>query len=125
MQAIREFHEDDANVFRHRQRHFLKVFGLPELHRVKLHVGQFADTIDQLRDLFAELAANVFFVDACVFDHIVQQRGHQALRVHVHASENARHRQGVSDVGFSTAPGLPVVSLLRIIVGSPDQLRLL
>ena len=72
MQAIRQLDEDDANIFRHRQGHFLEVLGLPELNRVKLHVGQLADTIDQLRNLFAELGTNVFLVDACILDHIMQ-----------------------------------------------------
>ena len=125
MQAIRELDEDDANIFRHRQGHFLEVLGLPELNRVKLHVGQLADTIDQLRNLCTELGTNVFLVDACILDHIMQQRGHQALRVHTHASENAGHRQRVSDVGFPTAPDLAVVSLLGVIVCAPYQLRLL
>ena len=71
MQAIRQLHEDDANIFRHRQRHFLEVLGLAELHRIKLDMGQLADTIDQLRDFFAELGTNVFFVDPCVLNHIV------------------------------------------------------
>ena len=124
MQAIRQLDEDDADVFRHRQGHFLKVLGLAELHRVKLHVGQFADPIDQFRHLLAELGTNVFLVDARVLDHIVQQRGHQALRVHTHASENAGHRQRMSDVGLSTAPCLAVVSLLGVIVCAPHQLRL-
>ena len=72
MESVRQFDQDDADIFRHRQRHFLEVLGLPEFHRIKFDMGQLADTIDQLRDLLAELGANVFFVDACVLNHIVQ-----------------------------------------------------
>ena len=88
-------------------------------------MGELADTINQLRDFLAELGTNVFFVDACVLNHIVQQGGHQALGVHVHASENAGYRQRVSDVGFSATAGLTVMGLLGVVISSPHQLRLI
>ncbi len=125
MQAIRQLDEDDANIFRHRQGHFLEVLGLPELHRIKFDMGELADTIDQFGDLFAELGANVLFVDACVLNHIVQQGGHQALGVHVHASENAGYRQRMGNVWFSATAGLTVMGLLGVVISSPHQLRLL
>ena len=68
--------------------------------------------------------ANVFFVDPGVFNDIMEKRCHEALCIHVHTSKNTRHREGVSDVRLSAAAGLPVVGLFRVIVSTPDLLRL-
>ena len=55
---------------------------------------------------------------------IMEKRCHEALCIHVHTSKNTRHREGVSDVRLSAAAGLPVVGLFRVIVSTPDLLRL-
>jgi len=88
-------------------------------------MGEFADAINEFSDFFAKLRADVFLIDAGIFDDVVQKRRHQALRVHVHARKNAGHRQRVRDVRLPTAACLAVMGLLGVIVGAADLLRLI
>ena len=112
MKPVGQLDEDDANVLGHRQRHFLKILCLPELNRVEFDVGQLADAIHQLRDFLSKLGADILFVDARIFNHVVEECCHQALRVHMHARKNAGNGQRMRDIGLATPPGLAIVGLL-------------
>ena len=71
VQSVSEFDQNDANIPCHGQRHFLKIFRLSELDRVELHMGKLADAINQFCNFLAKLRANVFLVDASIFDDVV------------------------------------------------------
>ena len=75
-------------------------------------MSELADTIYQLGDFLTKLCANVIFANPCILNDIVQKRGHEALRVHVHAGQNAGNRKRMCHIGFATASGLAVVCLL-------------
>ena len=42
-------------------------------------MGQLADAIHQLRDFLSKLGADILFVDARIFNHVVEECRHQAL----------------------------------------------
>ena len=88
-------------------------------------MGQFTHTVNQIGDIRPKLRANIFFGDAGILDYVMEQRGHKALRVHMHARQNAGHGEGMCDIRLTTASSLPVVCLLRVVIGSPDQFHLL
>jgi hypothetical protein len=44
--------------------------------------------------------------------------------VHMHVGEDACHRKGMGDVGFTAAANLAEVGLLSKIIGTPNLLRL-
>ena len=66
----------------------MEVFRLFLFGAIKLNVSQFAHAIYKVCHLGTKLRANVIFSDACIFDHIVQQRRHDAFVVHTHASQH-------------------------------------
>ena len=60
---------------------------------LEVHLGQFADPVDQFGHGFAELRLKRFLGNAGVFDHVMQHGRHQALMVHVHVGKNIRPPQ--------------------------------
>jgi len=123
VQAVGEFDQDHANVARHGHGHFLEVFGLGFGLGLEVHLGQFADPVDQFGHGFTKLRLR-FFGDTGVFDHIMQHRGHQALMVHVHVGKNIRHRKRVRDVRLAAATALTVMGLFGVEIRSADQVDL-
>ena len=118
MQAIGQLYQDHPDVAGHGQGHFLEVLCLLLFEGVEFDLGQFGDTVHQLRDRGAELGADGFLGNARVLDHVVQHGGHQALVVHVHVGEDAGDGQWVGYVGFTAAPELPQVGLLGKVIGA-------
>ncbi|RMS61260.1 hypothetical protein ALP63_05250 [Pseudomonas syringae pv. aceris] len=124
VQAVGELDQNDANVARHGHGHFLEVFRLGFGLGLEIHLGQFADPIDQFRDGLAKLGAERFLGNPGVFDDVMQHRSHQALMVHVHVGKNVRHRKGMGDVGFTAATALAIVGLFGVEIRSADQIDL-
>ena len=124
VQTIGQLDQDHADVAGHGHGHLLEVFRLRLGLGFEVHLGQFADPVDQLGHGFAKLGVQCFLGDAGVFDHVMQHRSHQALMVHVHVCQDARHSQRVGDVGFAAAAALAVVGLFGVEVGAADQVNL-
>ncbi len=124
VQAIGELDQNDTDILCHSQGHFLKVFRLSQLYRVKLDMSEFADAIHKFCDFLAKLRPDIIFADAGVLYDIVQKRRHEALRVHVHTGKNAGNSKRMCNVGLSASSGLAVVGLFRVIVGAANPLSL-
>ena len=89
VKAIGNFNQNNPQVFGHCHCHLLKVFGLSLGATRESHLVELAHAVDEIGYAGAELRLNGSFSDAGVFDNIVEHRGHQALRVHVHFAQNA------------------------------------
>ena len=124
VQAVGQLDQDHADVAGHGHGHLLEVLGLRLGLGLEVHLGQFADPIDQLGDGLAELLAQGFLGNAGVFDHVVQHGRHQALMVHVHVGEDAGNRQRMGHVGLAAAATLAIVGLLGVEVGPANQVDL-
>ena len=124
MESVSQLDQNDTNIFGHRQGHFLKVFGLSLFGGVEFDMGQLTHTVHQIGDIRPKLCTNILFGDASILDDVMEQRGHEALCIHMHARQNAGHGKGMRDIRLATAPCLPVVCLLRVVIGSPDQFYL-
>ncbi|RMN46324.1 hypothetical protein ALQ59_05621 [Pseudomonas syringae pv. apii] len=124
VQAVGELDQNHADVPRHGHGHFLEVFGLSFGFGLEVHLGQFADPVDQFRDGFAKLRAERFLGNTGVFDDVMQHRSHQALMVHVHVSKDIGHRKRMGDVGFTAATALAIVGLFGVEIRSADQIDL-
>ena len=114
MKTVSELNQNDADVPRHCQRHFLKVFSLLLFRTVKIDLGELTHTIDKICDFLAKLSTNVLFSNTRVFDDVVEKRRHDALVVHVHARQHSGYRERVCDIGFASPSRLAVVRLLGI-----------
>ena len=89
VKAVGDFNQNNPQVFGHCHRHLLKVFGLRLGAARESHLVELAHAVDEIGYAGAKLRLNGSFSDAGVFDNIVEHRGHQALRVHVHFAQNA------------------------------------
>ncbi|MNU84592.1 hypothetical protein D3C71_743150 [compost metagenome] len=124
VQAVGQLDQDHANVACHGHGHFLEVFGLGFGLGLEVHLGQFADPVDQFGHGFAELRLQRFLGNTGVFDHVMQHGGHQALMVHVHVGKNIGHGKGMRDVRLAAATALTVMGLFGVEIRSADQVDL-
>ena len=124
MQAVGQLDQDHADIARHGHGHLLEVLGLGFGLGLEVHLGQFADPIDQFGHGLAKLGAERFLGDPGIFDHVMQHRGHQALMVHVHVGKNVRDRQWVRDVRLAAATALTIMGLFGVEIRSADQVHL-
>ena len=124
MQAIGELDEDDANVLDHRQHHLAKAFGLRLGAAVKLDLVELADTVDQQRDIGAEIFLDVGQRSRRVFDHVVQDRSGNGLRVEMHVGQLLGDGDRVRNVGFTGLAGLALVRRSTELIGAHDHFDL-
>ena len=64
VEPVGELDQDDAHVLRHRDDHLAVVLGLRLLAGLEARPGQLRDALDELRDLVAELGADLLEVGA-------------------------------------------------------------
>src|SRR5450830_568185 len=124
VQAVGELDRDHANIAGHGHGHLLEVFRLGFGLGLEIHLGQFADPVDQFGHGFTKLRLQRFLGDPGVFDHVMEHGRHQALMVHVHVGKNIGHRQRMRDVGFAAATALTVMGLFGVEVRPADQVDL-
>ena len=125
MESIGKLHEDDAYVLDHGQNHFAEALRLRFGTTIELNLVQFADAVDQVRDLVAKHRLEILQIGRGVLDDVVQNGGRNRLAVHVHLRECLRHGDRVGDVGFAAQAGLPIVGFRAKLIGLDDFLDLL
>ena len=74
VQAVGELDQDHAHVLGHRDDQLAVVLRLGLLAALELHARQLRDALDELRDLVAELGADVVELDVGVLDDVVEER---------------------------------------------------
>src|ERR1022692_2692884 len=111
MQAVGQFHQDDANILHHGEQHLAHAFGLAVFGREYVQLGELGDAIDAARHLRAELFAHLFDGDAGVLHDIVEQTGFHGHYVHAHVGQYVRHQDGMGHVRFAGIAGLACVIL--------------
>ncbi len=75
VQPVGEFDQHHAHVVDHRQQHFPHVLRLLLLARDVTDVGNFGETFDQMRHVFAEICADSGSIGQGVFYYIMQEPG--------------------------------------------------
>jgi hypothetical protein len=98
--AVGKFDEDDADILHHRHNHFAKVFGLRLFLIAELELIKFRYPSTSSATLLPKAVP-------CpgrwrgIFNHVMQQRGHQRFVVEFHLGQNTGYRYRVRDIGFT------------------------
>ena len=124
VQAVGQLDEDDADVVHHGEHHLAQVFGLLLFAGGEVDLADLGDAFDDVRDLLAELLADIDDRDRGIFDRIVQQSGGDGDRIHLHLGQNQRHFERMDQVRLARSAGLAGVMLQGIIVGFLDDLEI-
>ena len=101
MGAVGKLDEDDADVLHHRHDHFTKVFGLRLFLIAELELIKFRYPLYQFGDAFTKKLFHVLVGGGSIFNHIMQQRGHQRFVVELHLGQNTGYRDRVRNIRFT------------------------
>ena len=124
MQPVRDFDQDDPDVFGHCHEHLAQVFHLLLFGRGILHAREFRDAFDQLGDRLPEHVGD--FVEACVgvFQTVVQQRGDNCVGVQTDLRHNFCHCQRVNDIRLSRLSQLVFVLAVGVFIRLLNLLKI-
>jgi hypothetical protein len=122
VEAVGELDQDDADVLRHSHDHLAVVLRLGVLAALEVNPGQLRDAVHELRDVVAELGAQLLELDLGVLDDVVEQRGGDRLLVEPELGTDLRDPEGVVDEVLAGAPLLAGVSPLGRAERVRDQL---
>ena len=121
VQAVGQFHQQDADVLGDRQDELPQVLGLAQMRLGQLQLGQLGDAFDQFGDLGPEQALDLFARRVGVLDDIVQQRGDDGLGIEAIVGEDARHLDRVGEIGVAGGPLLGPMGAHGVDVGAVQQ----
>ncbi len=124
VQPVRQLQQDDADVLDHRQHHFAEALDLRLRPAVEAELVELADAVDDGGDLGAEFCLDLVLRRRRVFDHVVHDRGGDALVVHPQVGKDSGDRDRVRYVKFTRVPALAFVCLGRELVGVDDGVEL-
>ena len=122
MEAVGELDQDDADVLRHRDDHLPVVLGLGLLAALEADPRQLRDALDELRDLGAELGAELLEIGLGVLDDVVQERSGDRLLVEMELRADPRDAERVVDELLARAARLPRVRALGELERAAEQL---
>ena len=123
VQAVGELDQQHADVAGHRHDHLADVLGLFLLAALEFDAIQFRETVDDPRDLLAEVVLDRLKRDIRVLDGVVQQRRDQRRRVQVQIRKHGRHGDWVFDELLAGDPLLALVRRFGDAVGALDLLE--
>ena len=109
VEPVGELDQDDADVLRHRDDHLAVVLGVGLLAGLEARPGQLGDALDELRDLVAELGADVVGLGLRVLDDVVEERGGERLLVEMELGADLRDRPRMVDERLAGAARLALV----------------
>ena len=125
VQAVGELQQDHADIIAHGHEHLAEIMRLGLFQAFKLHLVELADAVHERGHALAEPALQGLLGGRRVFDHIMQHGGHEGLVIHVHLAQDARHGQGMMDIGLAARAFLPRVRPGAELIGAPHLLDLM
>ena len=100
MEAVREFHQDGADVVAHGVEHLFEVVEL--LRHLVVLLLLLGDGADKERHIRTERAAYLLHRVRSVLHHVVQESGDNGVNVEVQLlGGDFRHGEGMENVGFA------------------------
>ena len=124
VEAVGEFHQYDAHVVNHRQKHLADVLGLLLFARLVADLRNLREAVNQVRYLFAERLAYDFRLDERVLDDVVEESGCDGDFVESHVGEYVCDFERVDEVRLTTGARLPLVVERGEKVGPPQHVQI-
>jgi hypothetical protein len=122
VEAIRELHQEHADVARHREQHLAEALRLAVLARAEVDLAELGHALDEEGNLLAELLGELHARRRRVLDHVVQQRGADAGGVEVELGDDAGDADRMDEIGVPRATQLTLVHTGGVHVRPIDQL---
>ena len=91
---------------------------------VKGEHTQLGHARDNMGRLLSEQLIYLFQGGVGIFHHIMQQTGRNTDNVEVHVRQNARHRQGMVQIGFTGEANLTIVDFGGENIGTIDDVKI-
>ena len=119
VQPVAELDDQHARVAGHRDDHLADGLGLRRV--AQLDLVELRDPVDEVRDLLAEVGAQLLQRVAGVLDGVVQQRRDQRDGVHPQLGQDRGHGERVGDVRVARLALLALVLGVGDVVGALQQ----
>ena len=107
--AVGEFHEDDADVIHHRQQHLPEVFGLPLFGGLERDGADLRDALDDVRHLRPEAFGDDLDGGERVLDDIVQEPCGNRDNVELQVRQEIGNLERMNHVRLTGMPHLSLV----------------
>ncbi|MNM28426.1 hypothetical protein D3C81_389410 [compost metagenome] len=120
VQAVGQLDQDHAHVGGHGQQHLAEVFRLRFDLALELDLFQLRQAIDQVRHRRAEALDQFILLDVLVFHDVVQQGGHDGLRVELPVGADFRDGDRMRDIRLARTAHLAQVHFVGEAVGFLD-----
>ncbi|MPM86066.1 hypothetical protein SDC9_133149 [bioreactor metagenome] len=112
--AVGQLDQDDAHIACHGQQHLAKGLGLVFLAGIELQLVQLGQPVHQLGHILAKALLQIQLGDAAILHGVMQQGRHQGRGIELPVGADSRDRDGVGDIGVSTAA--PLIRMCLICV---------
>ena len=123
--TVADLDEHDADVLGHGHEHLAQILHLLFLDGGVLHLVQLGDALHQVGHRRGESLGHLFIGGVSILDGVVEQGGHDGVRVQTQLGHQMGHLQGVGDVGGAVLAQLSLVVGLGILIGVPDPGKVL
>ena len=121
VQPVGDLDKNDADVLAHGKQHLAQIFHLLLFLGGKLHAGQLADALHQIRHGGGKQTGHIFMGNGSVLDGIVEQGGLNGLAVQMQLlGKNLRHRQRMGHIGRAVLPALVLMGTAGIVKRRTD-----
>ncbi|MNZ56051.1 hypothetical protein D3C78_739890 [compost metagenome] len=117
MQTVCQLNKNNANVLRHRYKHFAIVLILLLFLGAELDLLKLRKTVYQHGTGFAKFRPYGLQIHDGVFHNIMKKRGDNRQYVHLHIYKDISDRNGMQNVRLSRFPNLSVMGLFCEIIG--------
>ena len=124
VQPVRQFDDDDPDIFGHGNEHLAQVLHLGLFFAAVDDLAQAGDAVDQVCHRPAEFFFDVHIGDVGIFQTVVEQAGHDGIGIHAQFGQNARHCHRMDEIGFTAAALLALMGFFRKIIGLRDLLHI-
>ena len=121
VETVGKLDQQDSNIRRHGDQHLAEIFSLSFPNRSKFDLRDLREAFDDKSDLLAENSLDLLAGGQGVLEGVVEQRRRDGHVVHSQITEDARHLQGMNEIGLSGQPLLPLVHLRREDIGLLHQ----